>query len=365
VFSLCLKMAARTRHKSSSHMSNYVGTGKDLLLTELPTVRDLLRYGILQRELSEENKRNYIVGQLVKDMVEVLQDRWLRANAQLKYPVTNHPDTIFKKLKALWEEASKVSLGKGKLKDKNRFAEKLDKLVDILNCRCKIVLCSEYGCEIDCLKDAHIECECKRDEKIPVVELEFIRAQRDKVGSISTHQIGQADVPESRRQEETLKKQELKRQAEEKKAKKAADKEKLEEDKRQEAKSFINEGDPLPQQREPSEEEPINLVKQVYNTKDISNIALASMRHHTGLRETAEIATAAWIDAGLISAEDTHLVIDHNKLKRAQDKLVGKLQDEFENNLEKNGINCLLFDGRKDDTRVMLELEGRTLCCLQ
>ena len=63
MFSLCLKMAARTTHKSSSHMSNYVGTGKDLLLTELPTVRDLLRYGILQRELSEENKRNYIVGQ--------------------------------------------------------------------------------------------------------------------------------------------------------------------------------------------------------------------------------------------------------------------------------------------------------------
>ena len=73
------------------------------------------------------------------------------------------------------------------------------------------------------------------------------------------------------------------------------------------------------------------MVKQVYNTKDISNIALASMRHHTGLRETAEIATAAWIDAGLISPEDTHLVIDHNKLKRAQEKLVGNLHEDFEN----------------------------------
>ena len=77
------------------------------------------------------------------------------------------------------------------------------------------------------------------------------------------------------------------------------------------------------------------MVKQVYNTKDISNIALASMRHHTGLRETAEIATSAWIDACLISAEYTHLVIYHIKLKRAQDKLYGKFQVEFENNLEK------------------------------
>ena len=80
-----------------------------------------------------------------------------------------------------------MSIGKGKLKDKNRFADKLDRLVDILNCKCPIFLCSESRCESDCVKDAHIECECKRDEKIPVLELQFIRAQREKVGSISTH----------------------------------------------------------------------------------------------------------------------------------------------------------------------------------
>ena len=54
-------------------------------------------------------------------------------------------------------------------------------------------------------------------------------------------------------------------------------------------------------------------TKRQYNTKYISNVALASIRHHTGLRETAEIATAAWIDAGLIDETDTHLVIDHAK----------------------------------------------------
>ena len=69
------------------------------------------------------------------------------------------------------------------------------------------------------MKDAHIECECKRYEKIPVLDLEFIRAQRDKVGSISTQRIGLADVLESRIQEEKLRKQELKRQAGEKKVK--------------------------------------------------------------------------------------------------------------------------------------------------
>ena len=76
---------------------------------------------------------------------------------------------------------------------------------------------------------------------------------------------------------------------------------------------------------------------------NIPNIALASMRHHTGLREAAEIATAAWVDAGHITPEDTNLVIDHNKIKRAQEKLVSDLQDKFEKGVVDNGINCLLF----------------------
>ena len=69
-------MAARTRHKSSSHMSNYVGTGKELPPSELPTVRDLLRYGVMLKELSEQDKRNYVVDQLVGDMVVALKERW-------------------------------------------------------------------------------------------------------------------------------------------------------------------------------------------------------------------------------------------------------------------------------------------------
>lgn len=94
-----------------------------------------------------------------------------------------------------------------------------------------------------------------------------------------------------------------------------------------------------------------------YNTADITNIALASMRHHTGLRETAEIATAAWIDAGLISSEDTRLVIDHAKVKRAQEKVIKTLQNSFEEEVKEEGVSCLLFDGRRDETKVLLEAE--------
>jgi len=73
------------------------------------------------------------------------------------------------------------------------------------------------------------------------------------------------------------------------------------------------------------------------------------MRHHTGLRETAEIATAAWIDAGLISDKDKHLIIDHNKVKRAQQKLIQELDDKFESEIVVTAMTlaayCLMGEG--------------------
>ena len=64
-----------------------------------------------------------------------------------------------------------VSMGKVKLSKKVAFTNKLDKLVDILNCKCTIKLCAELGCvkvgEDRCKKDAHAECTCERKYKIP------------------------------------------------------------------------------------------------------------------------------------------------------------------------------------------------------
>ena len=71
-------MANRTRNKSSSHLSNYIGPGKDLVPSELPTVRDILRYGLLKRELSDQDKFHMEENQLVEMMVTALQEKWQR-----------------------------------------------------------------------------------------------------------------------------------------------------------------------------------------------------------------------------------------------------------------------------------------------
>ena len=89
-------------------------------------------------------------------MVKAIQDIWQRANALFKPPVTNDLRIIHLKLKNLWQKAVSFSLGKGKLTDK----ERLDKLVDILSCKCSMIDCSEFNCEEECEVEVHIQCKC-------------------------------------------------------------------------------------------------------------------------------------------------------------------------------------------------------------
>ena len=211
-------MTTKTRNKTASHMSVYLGAGKELPPSQLPTLRDLLRYGLYLKEVSNKDRRNYTTDNLITDIMPALLAQWGKANAQLVHPVLIAERTIHLKLKACWENAFKLSTGQGKLKDKEKLSLQLDKLFDILRCHCPINLCVEIGCSLTCKQEAHITCNCKREEKIPVLELRFIRSQRDKEGSNSSHMIGGQDKPESKKQEKAIKNKEKKQQNAEMKA---------------------------------------------------------------------------------------------------------------------------------------------------
>ena len=55
---------AKTRLASSTKLANYLGAGKDFDPSEVPTLRDVLRKGIL---LQETNKKNFPVNVMLKD----------------------------------------------------------------------------------------------------------------------------------------------------------------------------------------------------------------------------------------------------------------------------------------------------------
>ncbi|KAJ8387960.1 hypothetical protein AAFF_G00147510 [Aldrovandia affinis] len=187
--------------------------------------------------------------------------------------------------------------------------------------------------------------------------------------------MGAPDLPEHKRQVRTLERQGMEKKAEERRRSKEENAAAAEKAARKDVERFLADDDEdLEFERSGAEDEfvpevelfsetdpePAASAKVQKNYDEIPNIALASVKYGIWLRPTATIATTALIDAGIITEDDTSKVIDKNKVKRAQEKLMRELGQEFEEKCrEEGGISCILFDGRIDLTNVMMEAEGR------
>ncbi|KAG7158484.1 hypothetical protein Hamer_G030552, partial [Homarus americanus] len=140
--------------------------------------------------------------------------------------------------------------------------------------------------------NSHIDCGCPREKKIPVLELEFIKAQRTKAEGQGSMQMGSIDYSETKKQIANAKREQI-REREQKKKMKSEEAIQREEELCQDVYHFFDsssdeqEATSDDSSKEPSEPLP---KKMKYNTRNISNIALASIHHHAGLREAAEIA---------------------------------------------------------------------------
>ncbi|XP_065663964.1 uncharacterized protein LOC136085927 [Hydra vulgaris] len=352
-------MATGTRWKNGSCLRQYLGSGKELPTAELPTMRDVLRYGIFLRETSKLNRRNYSNSELIQDIYNKLLEKWQMASVLFVPPVTCLKHNLVTRLIDAWNKASLISQNKASKVIKQKFNFIIDKLFDLVACNCKIVLCSEQCCPPDCKFGAHITCICPRERKIPIIELVYIKAQREKIGSFSSYQLGPADLMESKRFKKV---QSCKRRREEEKQTREKKHTTQEENNTQNEQD--NEHDNY-KEFESEENEIFSIqksctkyLKKSRNYEDISNIALASTRYGVGLRATAVLATAAWVDGGLVSQSDTRLIIDHSKVRRARDKVMNEVAIQFDDYCNKEIIDCIFFDGRKDLTKVFLTVDG-------
>ncbi|KAG7159040.1 hypothetical protein Hamer_G030663, partial [Homarus americanus] len=170
-------------------------------------------------EVTAEDRRNYTDKELINDMIVPLLHQWTKANALFKPPVINQCRTIELKLTKLWHKAVETSLGKGNVARKNEFLHTLDTPFDILTYKCSIQLCSESNCSHSGKREnnSHIDCGCPREKKIPVLELEFIKAQRTKAEGQGSMQMGSIDYSETKKQIANAKKREQIREREQKK----------------------------------------------------------------------------------------------------------------------------------------------------
>ena len=199
----------RTRNTSGTKLAeNLGGAGKEFLATEVPTLRDVLRKGILIQEekMLEEGggRKNYPVRDMIDDLVTAVYLQWEISNKKFKHPVVSERKPMVNRLKNAWEKINLIALKKETKKMVISIWEsKLDRLFDITFCQCPITLCSDTPnppCKEDCKLEAHIKCACTLPQKIPVLELSWLKSQREKIGTKSKQQMISADKKETEKQ---------------------------------------------------------------------------------------------------------------------------------------------------------------------
>ena len=386
-----MSVKPRTRISSGSKISDYVGVGQEFNKSEVPTNRAVLRMGLFlkERKLLEENisKQNYTSQELARDLAPLIIAQWTKSNAKFTPPVIITEKALYARIEKLWDRVSDVVRGRAKPKVKKQVELELDKLMDLTTCPHRIFLCQEAdsNCKnpTKCKVGAHIDCCCVLASKVPVLDLQWLRYQRSKVGEKSEMQMGLCDKKETKRQVKALKRKAADAEADQKKKTKqeAIDKE-LQERRDQEKVEdkglmVFENPDSMETYRAKkgcSKEELVvwllrdrlgdlaplvmgYLVKGQRSYMPVNHTAAASLRYDVSSAAAAAIATGYLKDliaAGHLPADKAYLALDPSKVRRGREKVMTGAKIKEEKKAKEEEIVGIGYDGRKDLTRVLL-----------
>ena len=84
------------------------------------------------------------------------------------------------KIRRAFDSADLLDKKRLKSKRKKYFIDSFDKVFDLVICQCELVDCAEedHNCG-----GVHVICHCENKDKIPKLELAWIKDQRDKIGT--------------------------------------------------------------------------------------------------------------------------------------------------------------------------------------
>ena len=204
----------RTRHQSGSKLTELVGPGKEFIQSEVPTLRAVIQKGILIKEelLVKQDKKDIHVSEVAVKLVPMIVAQWQKSNAKFCPPVTIQDISIKQKVR-----------GRAKKGEKEKVSELLDRLFDITTCNHIILLCEEADSQCKdpktCQTKAHIKCDCARENKVPIMELQWLAVQRAKREEKSKMMMTNNDKDETERQRKAEKRKKDQIEAEENKKK--------------------------------------------------------------------------------------------------------------------------------------------------
>lgn len=266
--------------------------------------------------LKKGRSYRYPLTQLVQDMTTAVIDQYLRANKEFQPPVVVSERAIQIKLKTAWETAQKIAMKHLTKKSQiEAFEEKLDKLLDITKCQCSINLCQNFGCPEkcrrcnkcgrcgickqwkeceECAQGAHISCSCLRAERIPLLELRFIIAQKEKMGEKGAMMMATTvDMKEQKKKEkqESMKGLKMKRveskKDKEKKEQQELETRKVEEQENEEDDETLQKIDTLQEteavyrhlEAPDAPQESVSEYSKIRNMMDVSGLASTAIRY--------------------------------------------------------------------------------------
>ena len=128
--------------------------------------------------------KNYPVKEIARNLAHLVMKQWLKRNVLFVTPVIVTERQIVAKVKLAWNKAYNVAQGRGKKIDQEKVVWKLDRMFDIVSCQHPILLCAESGSGCagpsSCNEGVHTLCSCKRKEKLPKLELQWLMSTREK-----------------------------------------------------------------------------------------------------------------------------------------------------------------------------------------
>ena len=141
------------RHQSGNDV---VGPSADLLASDLPTLRDVLAYGLFLKESLLKRSNEIALRELSKQVCADLKQVWARANHTLMAPDVVYLDqNVENKFIDDWNLMRLVKNEKLNKKKEATWRAKLDKLFNILVCQCPFLGCSEVDC-LGCADSVHL-----------------------------------------------------------------------------------------------------------------------------------------------------------------------------------------------------------------
>lgn len=322
-----------------------IGSPKELSILKLPTVEDVLRHYLWERnkKMRELESRkepsakeiSYVVGRKVVDIWTIASfgDKAIVSERRIVAMISKYLEQVRKLQKSSKKDSS---FSNGQIASFQRSAK--NNLFDIAACKCI---------------DPVLQCSCKNENKVPKLELPFLLDQRSERKMV----VEKIDHKETNRLHKRHKR-DTKREERESKNKETSQRDII-----------------VPDLSEPEDEEHVvnnqretdsdtdfqpsrKVQRSVYvpvtqQRLKLPNFSSAVFRTQTSKRDAALLASSLLEDIGVVTPENKEKVIDPNKIQRGKQSLSKHILKETSTTLQQKKLKAIYFDGRIDSTLVI------------